>query len=141
MKEHGGQMKKIRTLNRDTLIIISILFCTLLLVGCSEEKSIISKELVFLEKTTDFGYPLFIFESIEDRKYYSIEVTNWEYDNVKFESGEILEVDTRKDKDSNGLGRGLFHIFIDFAQATNLEVNINGEWTSLFEMTNYTKSK
>ena len=44
-----------KTLNRGKLIFFSILFSTLLLVGCNEESTNISKELVFLEKLMNMG--------------------------------------------------------------------------------------
>lgn len=130
-----------KTLNRGKLIFFSILFSTLLLVGCNEESTNISKELVFLEKTNEYGRPLLVFESIEDKKYYSIEFTNWEYDNTQYENGEILEVDTRQEKELGVIGRGLLELLFDFVQTTDFEVYINEEWHHLFEMINYTKTK
>ncbi|AMO35309.1 hypothetical protein [Lysinibacillus sphaericus] len=125
---------------RKILLIISIVFYNLILVGCNDEQSMGSKELIFLEKTKDYGYPLFIFESIVDKKYYSIEVTNWEYDNTIFEDGEKIEVDARTAKELDVIDRGLFSLFFNFAQTTDLEVYINDDWQPLFEMTDYSKS-
>ena len=116
-------------------------FESLLLVGCNDEQTLSTKELVFLEKSTEFDYPLFIFECLEDKKYYAIEVSNWEYDNESFESGEKLIVETKKVKENDHLGAALFNTKGDFAELTGFRVSILDEWRRLFELTDYKKSE
>lgn len=125
---------------KKVLLISIFISISLFLTGCNDEYPIASKEFLFLEKTTNFSKPLFIFESKEDKKYYGVVATNWEYDNISFENGEILDVETRKNKNADGIAIA-FNLGTDFGVETELEAFIMDDWQNLYELTKYTKSE
>ncbi|QTB28857.1 hypothetical protein [Lysinibacillus sphaericus] len=82
----------------------------------------IEKDLVYIEKYSQYGRLYLMFESIEDEKYYGIKVSGWDYDHVNLNSNENLKLQTK--------GHGNFKevLFVD-------------EWTKLREINNYAKTK
>ncbi|MEY2373410.1 hypothetical protein [Lysinibacillus capsici] len=63
-----------------------------------------------------------MFESIEDEKYYSIQVNGWDYDHVNLNSNKNLKVQIKED--------GYF-----------TEILFMDEWTKLREIESYAKTK
>lgn len=123
---------------KSRLIILMLLASAIILTGCSIETYM--KELVVLEKTKDHLGPSLIFESIEDKKYYLVEIDNYLYDNIEFEPNEIIEVKGEPE------GQGFFDFFFnplygDEFEHSEEKIFILDEWRSLLIMTQYTKEQ
>ncbi|MED4886579.1 hypothetical protein [Lysinibacillus fusiformis] len=87
-----------------------------------ENEPFIEKDLVYIEKYSQHGRLYLMFESIEDEKYYGIQVNGWDYDHVNINSNKNLKVEIK--------GNGNFK-----------EVLFMDEWTKLHEINNYAKTK
>lgn len=82
----------------------------------------IEKDLVYIEKYSQHGRLYLMFESIEDKKYYGIKVSGWDYDHINLNNNENFKLQTK--------GNGNFK-----------EVLFMDEWTKLREINNYAKTK
>lgn len=126
------------------LIVISLILCSFIfLSACNKEtvEETKKKELVFIEKTTDYSFPSFIFSSSKDKKYYIVEVSNWDYDQTNYQSGEVVSVESKKGQDFDIFDQFLWEVFEDEANLPEDEAFILDEWRPLIILTDYTTSK
>lgn len=124
---------------KNKIFILIILLVSILLGACTVEKEVVVKDLVFLEKTNDYYQTSYVFESSIDKKYYLVEVSNWEYDNSSYKKGDVVQLDARK-YDADAITALVVYSLSDGVQTPEQEVFINDEWTSLFILTDYTKN-
>lgn len=126
------------------LIIISLVVCSFVFLGACNKETVEEtkkKELVFIEKTTDYSFPSFIFSSSKDKKYYIVEVSNWDYDQTNYQSGEVISVESKKGQDFDIFDQFLWEVFEDEANLPEDEAFILDEWRPLIILTDYTTSK
>lgn len=123
---------------KNKIFISIILLVTIFLGACTEEKEVVLKDLVFLEKTTDYYQTSYVFESAIDKKYYLVEVSNWEYDNSSYKKGDVVQLDARN-YDADAITALVVYSLSDGVQTPEQEVFINDDWASLFILTDYTK--
>lgn len=122
-------------------LLILLTVATFLLVACEEEETVM-KELIFLEKTTDYVEPSFIFESPTDKKYYLVEVSNWEYDNSTYKKDDIVKLESIKSKSLGPIESLFFYSLVpDGVVLTEEDVFIYDDWASLYALSDYTKSE
>lgn len=127
-----NKIKRIGVLNLKTKLLLALLLITVvtLLTACSEEIEVYSKELIFLEKTTEESYNYAaIFESVEDEKYYILNLDNYTYDNLDFKTGDKLKFDAKPIQN-----RTIF----DFAEE---EILIFEEWREIVPLHEYLKKR
>lgn len=94
--------------NKKLTIMLLLILIVVILSACSNKKTEIKeKELVFVGKEEIVNkfvgtfYYLY-FESTEDKKYYYVSVSGWEYDNFKTKENETIKLNHKEDSSLHG---------------------------------------
>ena len=124
---------------RSTVAIIIVFVVVIMLVACGNGlKETEMKDLIFIEKTMDYTEPSIIFESLEDKKYYLVEIDNYSYDNLELKPEDTLSLESRNVGNIGNLKKILFiEVFGDTFDLPQEEIFILDEWRPLFIMTQY----